>query len=100
MVERSEICYAAKPNSLLFRADGRIGKCTVALNDPRNDVGVLQKDGTLNFNDRKLQLWFEGFANMDADILGCPLSRLGADDAHSLVKPGKSRNNIEVQLTV
>ena len=81
--ELGEICYAAKPNSLLIRADGRVGKCTVALNDPRNDVGRLDPDGNLQFIDDRLQLWFEGFSSMQADVLGCPLAHLGADPEFS-----------------
>jgi uncharacterized protein len=30
------ICYAAKPNSLVIRADGSLAKCTVAFSDTRN----------------------------------------------------------------
>jgi len=72
------ICYAARPNSLLVRADGRIGKCTVALNDPRNDVGRLLDDGTLDLDQQQLQRWFEGYRTMDARTLSCPLSTLPA----------------------
>ena len=74
--EAGEICYAAKTNSLLIRADGRVGKCTVALYDPRNDVGTLAQDGTIQFHDDRLRLWFEGFRNFDPDTLGCPLATL------------------------
>lgn len=90
LVDEGAICYAAKPNSLLIRADGRIGKCTVALNDPRNDVGVLQPDGSIQFNTPRLQLWFEGFRDMNSDILACPLSTLAQDRASSTL-PVKSR---------
>lgn len=100
LVEQGEICYAAKPNSLLIRADGRVGKCTVALNDPRNDVGILLEDGTLKFNDRRLQLWFDGFSTMDAEVLGCPLSKLGYEEAPAIVKASRPTKRIEAQLTV
>ena len=79
LVDAGEICYAAKPNSLLIRADGRVGKCTVALNDPRNHVGDMREDGTISFYDQRLQLWFDGFAEMDPSVLGCPLSSLRKD---------------------
>lgn len=36
-------CYAAQPTSLVIRANGRINKCTVTLNDPKNDVGFLNR---------------------------------------------------------
>lgn len=87
------ICYAAKPNSLLVRADGRIGKCTVALNDPRNHVGNLKADGTIEFFDSRLRLWFEGFRELDPRILGCPLPSLKSDPLHR-----ESSQRIEAEL--
>lgn len=75
-VSQKAICYAAKLNSLLIRADGRLGKCTVALNDPRNDVGRLLEDGRLEINDKHLRLWMNGFTDFDEGALGCPLSNL------------------------
>jgi uncharacterized protein len=71
------ICYAARPNSLLIRADGRIGKCTVALNDPRNDVGSLCADGSVDIDQEKIRVWFEGYRTMSDESLACPLSTLG-----------------------
>lgn len=72
------ICYASKPNSLLVRADGRIGKCTVALNDPRNDIGRLRPDGTLEIDNPKLRPWIRGFEHLDEDTLGCPLAGMSS----------------------
>lgn len=70
------ICYAAKPNSLMIRANGAIGKCTVALNDPRNDIGKIKEDGTLDISNPKLQRWFMGYADMSEKTLACPLSAM------------------------
>lgn len=70
------ICYAARPNSLLIRANGRVGKCTVALNDTRNDIGRLRKDGTVAIDQEKLGPWIKGMETLDLDTLGCPLSRM------------------------
>ena len=70
------ICYAAKPNSLMIRADGRIGKCTVALDDPRNDIGRLLDDGTLDINNEIARLWFHGYEDFSTQSLGCPYSTL------------------------
>lgn len=86
LTESGYICYAAKPNSLLIRADGRVGKCTVALDDPRNHVGNLRGDGTIEFFDERLRLWFEGFRNLDERMLGCPLPALKADPMKSRVE--------------
>lgn len=52
-------------------------------------------DGTITFNDERLRLWFEGFREMDAEILGCPLSHLGA-----LPKPERERAHPSIALAV
>jgi len=70
------ICYAAKANSLTIRANGRIGKCTVALSDPRNDLGKILPTGKLEINNTKLKPWLHGFSDMNEQSLGCPVSTL------------------------
>lgn len=75
--EAREICYAAKPNSLLVRANGRLGKCTVAFEDPRNDIGFIRPDGSLEIDNSKLHLWMDGFTDLNPPSLSCPLSTLG-----------------------
>ncbi|WP_068830094.1 radical SAM protein [Xanthomonas cerealis] len=72
------ICYAAKPNSLMIRANGKIGKCTVALNDDRNDLGQLHADGTIDIENDKLRRWMSGFSDLSERTLGCPLSTLAS----------------------
>lgn len=74
----SHVCYAAKPNHMLIRADGRIGKCTVALGSEGNVVGALAEDGTVALDPGKMEFWTRGFLSGDASELGCPLiSRTG-----------------------
>lgn len=75
-IKNPYVCYAAKPNSLTIRANGSIGKCTVALNDPRNQIGYLQSDGTLKIDNDRLNPWFKGYKNLDEDILACPIQGL------------------------
>lgn len=70
------ICYAAKANSLLIRANGRVGKCTVALSDDRNDIGKLNADGTVTIDNAKLRPWLRGITTLDPSELGCPLATL------------------------
>ncbi|HEY0012953.1 MAG TPA: hypothetical protein VGB79_08890, partial [Allosphingosinicella sp.] len=70
------ICYASKLNALVVRADGRLGKCTVALEDPRNTVGSLRPDGTLEIDGAKVRPWAHGLFSGDADALRCPLASL------------------------
>jgi uncharacterized protein len=73
------ICYASKPNSLAIRANGRIAKCTVALDDERNDIGYIQEDGKLNLFQEKLKPWIKGLENLDLKTLACPWESLKSD---------------------
>lgn len=77
-VENQYICYAAKANSLLIRSDGRIGKCTVALNDDRNTIGRICEDGTIELDNAKLRPWLRGLDDLSVSALSCPLSGLPA----------------------
>lgn len=66
------ICYASRPNSLVIRANGLIGKCTVALSDPANVIGHLRNDGTIDVDNRRLRPWLRGWQSGDEAVLGCP----------------------------
>jgi uncharacterized protein len=68
----AEVCYASRPNSLVIRADGRIGKCTVALTDPANTVGQLLPDGRLRIDNTRMSPWFRGWADQDWNAVRCP----------------------------
>lgn len=66
-------CYAARPSSFVIRADGSLAKCTVAFNDPRNRVGSINDDGTLNIENEKMRNFMRGFQSMDEAELKCPM---------------------------
>lgn len=68
------ICYAAKANSFVIRADGRVGKCTMALYDERNTIGTIGEDGALVIDKDKLRPWVRGILENDKSIMGCPYS--------------------------
>jgi uncharacterized protein len=70
----SQICYAARPNSFVIRSDGRIGKCTVALQDGRNAIGYLGEDGSVHVDNAKLAPWVRGLATLNPTELACPLA--------------------------
>lgn len=70
------VCYAAKTNSLVIRADGKIGKCTVALSDDRNSLGILCDDGSIEVAADKLALWTRGIKSQNLEDLSCPMYRL------------------------
>jgi len=71
-----KICYAARANSIMIRADGRIGKCTVALSDSANTIGRLLPDGSLQIDNTALKAWFQGWEKGDRSILGCPYASI------------------------
>ena len=66
------ICYAARANSFVVRANGRLNKCTVALEEPSNQVGVLREDGTVELKPAPMKLWMRGLKSGDAAELKCP----------------------------
>jgi len=70
------VCYAAEPNSFVVRSNGQIARCTVAFNDPRNQVGWLRPDGSLDLDLDRSRLWFEGLETLDTKTLNCPLPTL------------------------
>jgi len=72
----SYVCYAAQPNSLVIRADGRLSKCTVAFQDERNVIGQIASDGTLHVNSDRLALWIRGIKSQISSELSCPMYQL------------------------
>jgi uncharacterized protein len=72
------ICYAGKANSLLIRANGRVGKCTVAFHDDRNDIGYLEDDGSIRIDNEKLRPWIRGVGSLDPEDTGCPIKLMEA----------------------
>lgn len=53
----AQVCYAAKANSFVVRANGRINKCTVALNSDFNDVGELTENGGIVLDLDRIAKW-------------------------------------------
>ena len=74
-----EICHAAWGNSFVVRADGRLSKCTVALAHPRNDIGWLREDGTLEIDAPRARPWMRGLVSGREIELLCPM--IGLADA-------------------
>lgn len=68
------ICYASKMNSFAIRSDGLLMKCTVAVDDPRNILGRLREDGSLEIDKEKLLWWAGGFKTGNLNQLACPNS--------------------------
>jgi uncharacterized protein len=70
------VCYASHANAFVIRANGTLGKCTVALASPKNSIGQLMPDGTLLIDQQKLQPWLRGIQSQSTQELKCPLNGL------------------------
>lgn len=68
----SQVCYAARPNSLIVGAEGKIMKCTVVLDqDERNVVGMINRNGELTIDDGKLAPWVAPYFESDRKCQRC-----------------------------
>lgn len=68
--DKEYVCYAARADSFSIRADGRVQKCTVALNNPLNTIGQICEDGSLKLDQDKFRTW------VFAERKDCPLKYL------------------------
>jgi uncharacterized protein len=74
--DTSYVCYAAQPNAFVVRADGRLAKCTVALHDDANTIGLLLPDGRIELDNDKAREWMAGWATLDWRTLACPYATM------------------------
>jgi len=66
------VCYAARPFNFVIGADGKVMKCTVALDkDPSNIVGILNEDGKIEMNEDKFSKWVEPAFESDQNCQKC-----------------------------
>jgi uncharacterized protein len=88
----SSMCYAGKRNSLVVGSDGTLYKCTVAFDDPRNNVGRILDNGDLAIDIDRMGLWIGQDYRTDAGCqkcfyapacmgAACPLVRITQDKA-------------------
>jgi uncharacterized protein len=84
----ARVCYAARPNSFIIGATGKVMKCTIDLDsNDRNVVGSINETGELILDDNKMALWTELAFERDKKCqkctmlptcagMSCPLTRL------------------------
>jgi uncharacterized protein len=88
----SQVCYAARPYNFIVGADGKLMKCTVALDKhDYNVVGRITPQGDLELDDDRMALWTQpafqndsgcGACHMSPTCQGmaCPLVRIQRDE--------------------
>ena len=64
-------CYAAKLNSFVIGSDGKVYKCTVALYENVNNIGVLKENGTMILDSNKHKKWTT--SSLNDNCLNCVL---------------------------
>ena len=73
MEDLGPVCYASQGNSFLVRSNGRLNKCTVALEHPMNQVGMIREDGTMEISAPHARRWMRGLSSLDPLELECPM---------------------------
>ncbi|MCT8140462.1 radical SAM protein [Anaerobacillus sp. CMMVII] len=67
----ASVCYAAKPNSFIVASNGSLHKCTLAFDDEDNQLGNLNRDGTLQIDYDKLAKWTTSGEETDENCQSC-----------------------------
>ena len=83
------VCYAAKGNAWVIRSNGRISKCTVGLEDERNDVGLLTPAGEFDLDEEQIRVWMRGWQSRERLSLHCPYEGMRDDVLNGQVEGRK-----------
>jgi len=80
LIPHGLVCYAAREAAFIVATDGSVYKCSLAFDDPRNNVGTLSADGELLLDSAKSALWtsLDGQDTTECDhcsLYGCCQSR-------------------------
>ena len=68
------VCYAARPYNFIVGADGKLMKCTIALDkQDHNIVGYLKPDGDMVLNADNYALWVEPAFETDTGCQKCAI---------------------------
>ena len=66
----SNICYASYPHGFVFRANGKIEKCTIIQDHPKNLVGHLDPDKGVTLDETANQPWC--CSELKPECYSCP----------------------------
>lgn len=64
-------CYAARPYAFVIGSDGALYKCTVAFDDPMNQIGSLGAQGELHIDEARHERWIGQGADVDTGCRSC-----------------------------
>ena len=86
----SNVCYASYPYGFVFRPNGKIEKCTVALDHPKNLVGTVDPDKGVILDEEANRLW--SGSDLKSECSTCPslLSCLNLACRKQLVVDGRT----------
>jgi len=102
----AHVCYAARPYHFIVGADGKLMKCTVALDtDERNVVGRLTPEGKLDLDLDRASLWSEPvYAAVEkcrhcvilplCQGMACPYQRIRGRETHCPPLKRELRSNL------
>lgn len=71
----SKVCYASYPHSMVFRSSGKIEKCALCLDHPKNLLGYVDPENGVILNEEINQLWTASTLKQEcyhcSDVLSC-----------------------------
>jgi uncharacterized protein len=71
----AQVCYAARPDSFIVGATGKVMKCTIELDsNDRNVVGHITETGELSIDDNKMSLWTAPAFETDTQCQKCMMA--------------------------
>lgn len=79
-------CYASKPNSIVIGSDGKLYKCTVAFDNPINQIGRLSPDGRLEIDYLKFSQWVSNDGASDPVCNSCNVNPICHGETCPLVR--------------
>jgi uncharacterized protein len=92
------VCYASMANSFVVRADGRLNKCTVSLEEEANQIGKLNPDGTVGIDTPKMTPWLRGLWTQDRNTLECPRQPSGKSTGSGRKEAGHGHEEAQWHL--
>lgn len=94
-----EVCYAANPHSVVVRSNGRLNKCTVALDFDANQVGRLTSFGEADLDASLMNEWCNSGLKDDTGCQTCWNAPSCQGDSCPLVRMTEKRRPCTARKT-